>query len=354
MSEKKIHWHGRGSTLAPDARYLDLQRQAEDDGWTEQPLPQLKTVVVEEQARSLISRNDSPDLGFSQSINPYRGCEHGCIYCYARPTHAWQDLSPGIDFESRLFVKTNAVQVLRRELARPGYQPHCIMLSGNTDAWQPIEREWRITRGLLQLLAECRHPVAIVSKSALIERDIDILQELARYQAVEVYISLDTLDATLARRMDPRAASPRRRLETVSALSRAGIPTGVLVAPVIPWLTDHEIETTLTAAAEAGAGSAAYVMLRLPLELKDLFADWLQTHYPDKAAHVLSMVSDMHGGALYSSDFGRRMRGSGAFADMIRQRFALACRRLGLRRERTPLSAAHFCPPAADGQLSLF
>lgn len=354
MSEKKIHWRGRSATLSPDARHLDWQRRPEDDGWTEPEQRAPQTHVIEEQARTLISRNDSPDLAFRQSVNPYRGCEHGCIYCYARPTHAWQDLSPGLDFETRLFAKVNAVQVLRSELARPGYVPDCIMLAGNTDAWQPVERQYRLTRGILELLAECGHPVAIVSKSALIERDIDVLQRLAQLQAVHVHISLDTLDAGLARRMDPRAASPQRRLQTVRALREAGIPVGVLVAPVIPWLTDHELESTLTAAHEAGASSAAWVMLRLPLELKELFADWLQVNYPDKAAHVLSMVSDMHGGALYASEFGQRMRGSGAFADMIRQRFELCCRRLGLSRQRPVLSAAAFRPPAPDGQLSLF
>ena len=354
MSYQKIQFRGRSSTLEPDPRYLDTRREAVDDGWAREAETAPRTTVVEETAKTLISRNDSPDINFRQSINPYRGCEHGCIYCYARPTHAWIDLSPGLDFESRLFAKTNAPDVLRRELARPGYRPDCIMLAGNTDAWQPIERDYRITRQLLEVLAECRHPVGIVTKSALIERDIDLLQQLAAHQCVEVNISLDTLDGELARRMDPRAASPARRLQTVRALADAGIPVGILVAPVIPWLTDHEIENTLAAAHSAGARTAHYAILRLPLELKDLFADWLSVNYPDKREHVLGMITDMHGGALYRSGFGGRMRGAGPFADMIRQRFMLACRRLGLNQRSQELSSASFRAPARGGQMSLF
>lgn len=354
MADHKIHFRGRSATLNPDARFLDTRRETVDDGWTPDEVQAPRTVVVEEKAKTLITRNDSPDIGFRQAINPYRGCEHGCIYCYARPTHAWVDLSPGLDFETRLFAKTNAAELLRQELSRPGYVPDCIALAGNTDAWQPVERDYRITRQILEVLAECRHPLAIVTKSALIERDIDLLQQLAVHGAVSVHISLDTLDGELARRMDPRAAAPHRRLQTIRALSEAGIPVGILVAPVIPWLTDHEIETTLAAAHEAGARSAHYALLRLPLELKDLFADWLQAHYPDKRDHVLSMVGDMHGGALYRSEFGTRMTGSGAFADMIRQRFQLACKRLGMNARGTEPRSDAFRPPPRGGQLSLF
>lgn len=354
MSYQKVHFRGRSSTLEPDPRYLETRREAVDDGWVREEDSAPRTTVVEEKAKTLISRNDSPDIGFRQSINPYRGCEHGCIYCYARPSHAWIDLSPGLDFEVRLFAKTNAAEVLRRELSRPGYQPECIMLAGNTDAWQPIERDYRITRQLLEVLAECRHPVGIVTKSSLIERDIDLLQQLAAHHCVQVNISLDTLDGELARRMDPRAASPARRLQTVRALSEAGIPVGVLVAPVIPWLTDHEIENTLAAARAAGARTAHYAILRLPLELKDLFADWLSVNYPDKRDHVLGMVTDMHGGALYRAEFGSRMRGSGPFADMIRQRFLVACRRLGLNQQRLEPSCTAFRAPSPGGQMNLF
>ena len=264
------------------------------------------------------------------------------------------DLSPGLDFETRLFAKTNAAAVLREELAKPGYRPEWIALGANTDAWQPVERQYGITRQILQVLAECRHPVGIVTKSALIERDIDLLQQLAAVQAVQVMISLDTLDGELARRMDPRAASPARRLQTLAALAAAGIPTGVLVAPVIPWLTDHEMEATLDAARAAGANIASYSLLRLPLELKDLFNDWLATHYPDKQAHVLKLLTELHGGELYRSGFGTRMCGQGPYADILRQRFSHARRRLGYLARMPELSTAAFRPPSLSGQGDLF
>ena len=347
-------YRGRAATLNPDGRYLQTQRESEPDGWFEDPGPAPKTVVTVETARSLITRNDAPDIPFRQSINPYRGCEHGCIYCYARPSHAWQDLSPGLDFETRLFAKTNAVECLRRELARPGYVPDWIALGSNTDVYQPIERHYRLTRALLEILAECRHPVGIVTKSALIERDLDLLQELARFEAVSVYISLDTLDDELARKLDPRAAAPHRRLQTLATLAQAGIPTGVLVAPVIPWLTDHEIESTLQAAKDAGAREASYTLLRLPFELAELFDDWLQQHFPQKREHILARLADLQGKHFNAAGAShQRMSGRGVFAALIQQRFELACRRLQFAAP-APLSAAHFRPPRSDGQLSLF
>jgi DNA repair photolyase len=354
---------GRGATFNPANRFRHEQREAVDDGWEttgllpddDDPLPPLKTVVRITPARTIIARNDSPDIPFSQSINPYQGCEHGCIYCYARPTHAYLDLSPGLDFETKLFAKPNAAELLRQELAKPGYRCEPIALGSNTDPYQPIEREWKITRSILEVLAECEHPLTITSKGALIERDLDLLAPMAAKGLVCVFISIAMLDKELARRLDPRAAAPHRRLQLVKALSDAGIPTGVNVAPVIPQLTDHELEAIVEAAANAGARYANWTMLRLPLEVAPLFREWLDAHYPLRAAHVMSIVQQMRGGKDYESGFGVRMGGRGEFADLVRKRFALACKRFGLNAERdVPLDTSRFRPPGNKAQLALF
>ena len=346
---------GRGATFNPDNRFADRTREPVDDGWAP-PVDETatggtaaappKTTVRIQQARTIISRNDSPDIPFTQSINPYQGCEHGCIYCYARPSHAYLDLSPGLDFETRLFAKTNAAELLRRELARPGYRCEPIALGANTDPYQPIEREWRITRQVLEVLAECAHPLTITTKGALIERDLDLLAALATRRLVRVFFSIGTLDRELARRLDPRAPAPQRRLELVAALAAAGIPVGVIVAPVIPQLTDRDLERIVEAAAAAGASHAGWSMLRLPREVAPLFRAWLDAHYPLRAAHVMSLVRNIRGGRDNESRFGERMRGQGEYAALIRDRFALACRRLGLDTDRTPpLDTTQFRPP---------
>ena len=290
---------GRGAGVNPEGRFEQETRESFDDGWSHEEnidTPALKTSVTIEHAKSIISRNESPDVPFTQSINPYRGCEHGCIYCYARPSHAYLNLSPGVDFETRLFAKVNAAELLRAELARPGYRCEMIALGANTDPYQPIEREYRITRGVLEVLAACDHPVGIVTKNAMVERDIDLLAPMAQKNLVNVYVSINNRDHELARRLEPRCSAPARRIETIRRLADAGIPVGVLVAPVIPFLTDHEIEPVLEAAAAAGATSAGYTLMRLPWELKELFRDWLDTHYPLKAEHVMSRVQQMRGG----------------------------------------------------------
>jgi DNA repair photolyase len=298
---------------------------------------------------------------FSQSINPYRGCEHGCIYCYARPSHAYLNLSPGVDFETKLFAKVNAADLLRSELSKPGYRCELIALGANTDPYQPIEREYRITRSVLEVLAECEHPVGIVTKNAMIERDIDILAPMAQKNLVNVYISVNNLDHELARRLEPRCTAPARRLKAIERLAAAGIPVGVLVAPVIPFLTDHEIEPVLEAAHAAGADSAGYVLMRLPYELKDLFRDWLEVHYPLKAKHVMSRVHQMRGGRDNDPDFGSRMTGNGEFATLLRKRFDIACKRFGFdtgKRHRSPITTRFKPPPrgkaGGDTQLALF
>ena len=350
---------GRGAGINPEGRFENETREAFDDGWAgdvDDPLPALKTTVTIERAKSIISRNASPDVPFTQSINPYRGCEHGCIYCYARPSHAYVNLSPGVDFETRLFAKINAAEMLRVELARPSYRCELIALGANTDPYQPIEREYKITRGILEVLAACDHPVGIVTKNALVERDIDLLLPMARKNLVNVYVSLNSRDHDLARRLEPRCSAPTRRLQTIQRLADAGIPVGVLVAPVIPFLTDHEIEPVLEAAAEAGATSAGYVLMRLPYELKDLFRDWLATHYPLKAGHVMSRVQQMRGGQDNDTEFGARMRGRGELAELLRRRFDIACKRLGLNagQRSADLQTSLFRPPRLDGQLGLF
>jgi DNA repair photolyase len=317
----------------------------------------LRTRVTEERPRRVISRNDSPDVPFELSINPYRGCEHGCVYCFARPSHAYMGLSPGLDFETELFAKTGAAERLREELARPGHVPSPIALGINTDAYQPVERRLGITRELLEVLAETRHPVTIVTKSALVERDLDLLATMAQAGLAQVAVSITTLDRDLARRLEPRAAAPQRRLETMSRLSEAGVPVSLLMAPLIPVLTDGEVEGLLEAAAEAGAVAAGYVLLRLPLEVAPLFEDWLHTHVPLKAGHVLSRVRDTRGGQLYDARFGRRMVGEGAYAELLRQRFRLARRRTGLGERMPELDVSQFVPPrlpSKDGQMDLF
>ena len=340
---------GRGAASRVAGRFAVTEAVGSDDGWGSvyedlADTPNPATRVREEQARTVISRNDSPDIGFSQSVNPYRGCEHGCVYCFARPSHSYLDLSPGLDFETRLFAKTNAAERLRHELAKPSYRPAPIALGINTDAYQPIERRYRVTRQVLEVLADCRHPVSFVTKSALIERDLDVLSDLARDRLVTVYFSVTTLDNRLASRMEPRATAPHRKLKAMRALHDAGVPVGVMVAPVVPMITDSELEHILEAAHDAGARAAGYVLLRLPHELKQVWREWLELHYPERAAHVMSLVRQMRGGKDYDANFGTRMRGQGPFADLIAQRFARAHRRLGYGR-LPPLDCSHFIAP---------
>jgi DNA repair photolyase len=349
---------GRGAASNDSGRFEAERRMPFDDGWgsaDEEPAP-LETTLTVDSTRTIIARNDSPDIGFDRSINPYRGCEHGCIYCYARPSHAFLGLSPGLDFESRLFYKPEAAALLAVELRRKGYSCRPIALGSNTDPYQPVERRLRITRSILEVLRDFRHPVTIVSKSALIRRDIDILAEMAQERLAGVTISVTTLDRTLARRMEPRASTPERRLETIAALAGAGIPTGVLSAPMIPALNDNEMEQILERARAAGATSAGYTLLRLPLELKSLFKEWLEQHFPDKAAHVLSLVAQSHGGRLYDATWSKRMTGTGPYAEMLRLRFESACRKLGFgQRSTSPLDTSLFRPPPQTGdQLSFF
>jgi DNA repair photolyase len=332
---------GRGAGVNPEGRFENVEREAYDDGWSSDQNAAasgeeraLKTVVAEERAKSIIARNDSPDIPFTQSINPYQGCEHGCIYCYARPSHAYRNLSPGIDFETRIFAKVNAAELLRKELSRPGYRCELIALGANTDPYQPAEREKRITRGILEVCAEFNQPVGIVTKNALVERDIDILAPMAKKGLVEVFVSVTTLDHELARRMEPRCTAPARRLQAVRALADAGIPAGVMVAPVVPFLNDHEIEALVAAAAEHGAQRCAYILMRLPYEVKTLFREWLERHYPLKAAHVMSRVQALRGGKDNDPEFGSRMRGSGEFAKLLAQRFDVACKKAGLNQAR--------------------
>jgi DNA repair photolyase len=349
--------HGRGATANTSGRYESERREVFDDGWSEvDPLPAFATTVTVEKPKTIITRNASPDIGFDRSINPYRGCEHGCSYCYARPTHAYMGLSPGLDFEARLFAKPDAARLLERELAAPGYQVRPIALGTNTDPYQPIERRWRITREVLEVLARTRHPVTIVTKSALVARDLDILAPMAAEGLARVALSITTLDRRLARAMEPRASSPERRLAALQALSAAGVPTGVLVAPIIPALNDPEIERILEAAHAAGAREAGYVLLRLPLEVSEIFKGWLVEHQPDRYRHVLSILRSMRDGKDYDAAWGRRMKGSGPYAETIKRRFELATKRIGFARpRRDALDCTRFTPPLAAGvQLSLF
>ena len=349
---------GRGATSNDSGRFEAETRMAFDDGWDtadEEPIP-LTTTLSVDSTRTIIARNDSPDIGFDRSINPYRGCEHGCIYCYARPSHAYLGLSPGLDFESRLFYKPQAAKLLAIELSKKGYVCRPIALGSNTDPYQPVERKLGITRAILEVLRDFHHPVTIVTKSALIQRDLDILGEMARDRLAMAAISVTTLDRRLARVMEPRAATPERRLEAIAALSAAGVPVGVMSAPMIPALNDSEMEQILETARAAGASSAAYTLLRLPLELKALFKEWLEEHFPAKATHVLSLVAQTHGGRLYDSAWFTRKTGAGPYADVLRLRFERACHRLGFnQRAAQPLDTSRFLPPPQQGdQLALF
>lgn len=351
---------GRGAVTNAAGRFEAHASEAVDDGWDliDDALP-LRTTVTVEVPKTVISSNRSPDIPFDKSINPYRGCEHGCIYCYARPTHAYLGLSPGLDFESRLFVKKDAAAVLEKELRKPGYEPKLIMVGANTDPYQPIERDYRVTRSVLQVLADFQHPVMIATKSALVTRDIDILGPMAEKGLVGVGVSVTTLDRTVARTLEPRAATPQRRLKTMRTLADAGIPVTVLASPLIPSLNDHELEAILEASAAAGAEAASYILLRLPLELKDLFTEWLEAHAPDRVKHVLNRLKESRDGQLYVSDFSSRMRGRGVHADLLKQRFQLACRKLGLNPladgvRRSAETSRFVVPLATKDQMSLF
>lgn len=350
---------GRGVSFREPHRFEALARHAFDDGWATQALdrtdehPALATEVRWEDARSAITTNDSPDIGFRQGLNPYRGCEHGCVYCYARPSHSFLNLSPGIDFETRLIAKRGLAEVLSRELQRPAYVPDLIALGTVTDAYQPIERELRLTRAVLEVLARARHPVAIVTKGSGVERDIDLLQAMAAQGLAAVYVTVTTLDPKLARVLEPRAAAPHRRLRTIRTLAEAGIPVGVSVSPQIPFLND-DMEQVLAAAREAGASRAFYQVIRLPWELAPIFRQWLMQHCPDRAGRVMARIQDMRGGRDYDSDFATRMKGSGPWADLLRQRFHKACVRLGYATERRALDTSRFSPQALCAQSNLF
>lgn len=349
----------RATDRNPANRYQPIATDRVDDGWYQPPEDELcpdsvATEVVAETVRTIISTNQSPDVPFDQSINPYRGCEHGCIYCFARPTHAYWDLSPGLDFETRLIAKPNAAARLREAFDRPGYVPKPIALGVNTDAYQPIEREYRITRSLLEVMADYRHPVSLITKGALILRDLDLLSGLAADGLCSVRISLTTLSNDLKRRMEPRTAAPATRLSVIRQLREAGVPVGIILGPVIPFINDHELEAILAAAAEAGAQRASWIMLRLPLELDDLFQDWLQRQFPDRASHVMNRIRDLRGGRSYDSQFGTRMTGAGPYAELIRQRFTQRARKLGLvLHEAEPLRTDRFRRPAGD-QMALW
>ena len=347
---------GRGALSNASGRYEPKARVGFDDGWQSlEDLPPFATSVTVDATRKIITRNDSPDIGFDRSINPYRGCEHGCVYCFARPTHAYLGLSPGLDFETKLFVKPEAPELLERELSAPNYQPRTIAIGTNTDPYQPIDRRYQIMRRILEVLERAGHPVGIVTKSALVLRDIDILSRMAERNLAKVALSVTTLDAKLARTMEPRAATPSRRLETLRQLSAAGIPTAVLVAPIIPAINDSEIERILDAAAAAGVQGAGYVILRLPLEVRDLFREWLMSNFPDRYRHVFKLIREMRGGKDYDSTWGLRQTGSGPYAWMIGRRFEIACEKLGLNEHEAHLSTEHFRPPRQSAvQLDLF
>jgi DNA repair photolyase len=347
---------GRGSRINPAARFEALAPEIFDDGWDSlADVPALKTEIFTETPKTIITRNESPDISFDRSINPYRGCEHGCVYCYARPAHAYMGLSPGRDFESKLFIKPNAAALLREELTATNYEPSTIVLGSNTDCYQPIERLHRITRQVIEVLSEFGHPLGIVTKSALVVRDTDLLAPMAEQGLVKVAISVTTLDPKLARSMEPRASTPTKRLATIEALSKAGIPTVVMMGPIIPGLNDSEIETILKAARNAGAKEAGYTMLRLPHEVKEIFKDWLEDKHPDKAAKVMSLVRSVRGGKENSPQFGERMTGTGPYAWQVGRRFQLACQRLGLNVSRVKLRTDVFTRPARTGeQLTLF
>ena len=343
---------GRGATANPDGRFEAIRRESLDDGWSgDEPDPVRRTEVTLERARSIITRNTSPDLTFDRAVNPYRGCEHGCVYCFARPNHAYAGLSPGLDFETKLFAKPDAARLLERELSAPGYEPRTIALGTATDPYQPIEREHRITRAMLEVLARLRHPVGIVTKSNLVTRDIDILAGMAARNLVKVAVSVTTLDPALSRKLEPRAPHPRKRLEAIRALAEGGIPVMVVVAPIIPSLNDHEIEAILAEARACGAMEANHVLLRLPHELKDLVADWFAAHYPGRQRHVFSLIAQARGGRDYDATFGTRMTGEGAYADLIATRMRLAKARLGYAPARITLDASAFAKPGEQFSL---
>jgi DNA repair photolyase len=337
---------GRGAQSNASGRFEPVARTGFDDGWQSfEELPPFRTTVTIDSTRKIITRNDSPDIGFDRSINPYRGCEHGCIYCFARPTHAYLGLSPGLDFESKLFAKPEAAKLLERELSAPGYAPRTIAIGTNTDPYQPIEREHQIMRRILEVLDRFGHPVGIVTKSALVLRDLDVLTRMAKRNLVKVALSVTTLDPKLARVMEPRASTPPRRLDALAQLVAAGVPASVMVAPVIPALNDAEIERILDAAAAIGVKEAGYVLLRLPLEVRDLFREWLMANFPDRYRHVFKLIRETRGGRDYDSSWGKRMTGGGPVAWMIGRRFELACEKLGFNKLRTKLATEHFCPP---------
>lgn len=362
MNEKPLIYKGRAASSNMVSRFDPHTRESLDDGWgsLDEETPPLRTEVMLDASRSVINYIQSPDLPFDRTLNPYRGCEHGCIYCYARPTHAYLGMSPGLDFESRLLMKADAVALLKKELAHPKYQCKPIALGMNTDGYQPIERDYQLTRQIIQVLSESNHPFSLVTKSSLVERDIDLIAPMAAKRLASIYVSITTLDRQVARRLEPRAAAPERRFETLRRLSEAGIPTGVMVAPVIPALTDCDMEQILEKAHEAGARKAGYVFLRLPHELSDLFQEWLQQYFPLKAQHVMSIVRQSRGGKDYQSEFGQRMRGEGIFADLLAHRFKLSCHKLGMSGERTGFCTDLFSVPAAwqatanHPQLALF
>src|SRR6204780_1551312 len=347
---------GRGTLSNASGRFEPRARVAFDDGWQAlDDLPPFKTSVTVDSTRKIITHNESPDISFDRSINPYRGCEHGCVYCFARPTHAYLGLSPGLDFESKLFMKPNAPELLERELSAPGYVPKTIAIGTNTDPYQPIERRYKIMRGILEVLDRAGHPVGIVTKSALVLRDLDILARMAKRNLVKVALSVTTLDPKLARVMEPRAATPSRRLDTLRQLVKAGVPATVMVAPVIPALNDDEIERILEAVAAAGVRHAGYVLLRLPLEVRDLFREWLMTNFPDRYRHVFKLIRDMRGGKDYDSTFGQRQTGTGPIAWMIGRRFEVACEKLGFNASKHKITTGHFRPPRPGAkQLDLF
>lgn len=351
---KSHHYTGRGASISPDNRYTDIKREVVDDGWYVEEQPgKIKTQLFIDNTKKIITYNQSPDVPSDRSINPYKGCEHGCVYCFARPTHAWLDLSPGIDFESKIFYKPNAPELLKKELAHKNYIAAPISLGINTDAYQPVERKLGLTRRLLEILVEHKHPVVIITKSALIERDLDLLKEAASHQTVQVVVSLTSLNTKLNKVMEPRTAAPHRRLELIKNLSNAGVPVSVLMAPIIPVLNDYEIEELLAKAREAGAVNAGYVMLRLPHELDSIFMDWLKRFEPLKAEHIMNRVRDLRGGKTYDATFGKRMRGEGVFADLIASRFKMAKQKLafpGSGELRNDL----FVPPSLNGQLQMF
>ncbi|MFO1526392.1 MAG: PA0069 family radical SAM protein [Turneriella sp.] len=353
-------FRGRGAGISPASRFAKTQREDFDDGWDiQEEETSLRTQIFPDQSRSIFSKNESPDIPFSVSINAYRCCEHGCIYCFARPTQEYFDLSAGIDFESKIFAKFDAARLLEKEFRKPKYIPQTIALSGVTDIYQPVERRLQITRSLLRVFAAYRHPVALITKSALIMRDTDILSALAESDLVRAYISITSLDPNLARRMEPRASTPAARLRALETLSHRGIKTGVMLAPQIPFVNDHEMEAILAAAAGAGAGTAAYITLRLPYGLKEIFRDWLSRHFPDRADKVMQTLMSMHGGEEYRAEFFSRMRGEGVYAEMLARRFAVAARRAGLDARHNPMPTEYFHVPAdalyaEDGQLSLF